>query len=494
MNDIFEKAINSLAVSNKQNEFEFHRKIYYECLEWIDKDDTFILVITGPRKCGKTFCLDQVSKKYNVELYDFKLNEKDNKGVNYFEDVILPATEGLFLLDEITYLPDYRDYLIRLNKHRIECQNKGIKYTKKVVITGSQSYAIDKIVSIALSASAETIQTSFIDFEEWLLWRNKISKYDECYIPTIEDFKDYMNNSSDFTKIRDNIKYIEDCIAETIVSESKMYTRIEGLVSGRVLDTTTVVNVMYSFLAKLHKKVNRDNFVDYTGAFRSVRVDNDNLKKVLSYNELNKRVHERFERRYKQLNSIDFESLYNSIIFLEQLDLITITKDVYELSNVDLSNKLYSNSYEKNGVEKLLKDCTICVKHPMFYFNMLKDVVPEFLEFDINIDNSVYGSALECLLRGLYSYKQRRNILYSYKYDGGEVDLLDFNEFKAYEFTVSETHKTIHFSKVDNEFECILISGNNKDEYNGYINKYFPECILELSRGNFIKYINKLSW
>ena len=77
----------------------FHRKIYYQCKNFIDNNSKPFCCLIGPRKVGKTVCLKQIENEYSALYIDLK---KDD-GVGLLER-ILNCDRDIVLIDEITYL------------------------------------------------------------------------------------------------------------------------------------------------------------------------------------------------------------------------------------------------------------------------------------------------------------------------------------------------------------------------------------------------------
>lgn len=505
MNDIFEKAINSLSVDSKSksvcNRKYIKRKIYYQCKDWIDNSNKNFLVITGPRKCGKTVCLEQIKEYYCTEhYYNFKEISSVDECNRVMEEVILPAKEGLFLLDEITYLTGYMHQLTAIDNSIVRNNVNGIQDTRKFIITGSHSYAIQNASMLALSTNATYLQTSFIDFEEWLLWRGHISKYGQEYKPTTLDFKDYVCNSNLFTKIDNNADYIKSCLDETVICELSLHSAVNGMVPSESIDTETVLSILYSFLAKLHKKATIKTLQNPVGGIVSARISNDDIKKQVKQSELERRVEEVFENLRSNKVPNNFEVIRTAIILLQQLDLITVTIPLDNIDNkimVDCKLSDMSNVY---STQTLLSKFNVCVKHPMFYANMIKELVPEIGEDYYNvIDQTILGSILECYLKGLFSYKLNSDILYCFEYYNndtqGEIDLIDFSSHTAYEFSVGRRHTLDHLKVLDKPWKCSLISGQEYERFEHSIqHEYYPNFVLKLSRGNFVKRLESLKY
>ena len=88
--------------------YEFRRDFYNLVMESIENNSVTFLI--GTRKCGKTVCLGQIHETLSNSSYiDLKnraaFEEKMNKFYKIL-DAIQADEEHVFLLDEITYMPD----------------------------------------------------------------------------------------------------------------------------------------------------------------------------------------------------------------------------------------------------------------------------------------------------------------------------------------------------------------------------------------------------
>lgn len=104
-------------------------------------------------------------------------------------------SDTIYLLDEITYLSDFDVEFCRIaEKYTYDNQYSKVK----IIITGSQAYSIRWFAMTAFATDAYYIRTSFIDFEEWLLYRNKISTYNQPYNCNENDYLDYIKIQLNF--------------------------------------------------------------------------------------------------------------------------------------------------------------------------------------------------------------------------------------------------------------------------------------------------------
>lgn len=129
------------------------------------------IVITGVRRCGKSFLLKIIQKKFNLEKKDFfYLNFNDERLVNFsiddFQKIIDFLNENdyknkcLLLLDEIQEVDNWEKWIDRIkNKYRI-------------IITGSNSKLLSSEISTTLTGRSISISLFPFSFKEFLVAKN----------------------------------------------------------------------------------------------------------------------------------------------------------------------------------------------------------------------------------------------------------------------------------------------------------------------------------
>lgn len=101
-----------------------------------------IIFLLGPRKCGKTVALKQISKNNaNYDYTDVKMLDSKEKA-EYIDKIITSIENNediVYLLDEVTYLdrPELEIEKIA-NSYADFCNN-----STKIVFTGSQSIVLN---------------------------------------------------------------------------------------------------------------------------------------------------------------------------------------------------------------------------------------------------------------------------------------------------------------------------------------------------------------
>lgn len=458
-------------------------------MNFINHSKKNFLILTGPRKCGKTFCFKQVEAELsNVKYYNFKYLVEDDVD-KIFEEISKTKQDTIFLLDEITYIRGFSEEFAKIAEEYTYPKGR----TSKLIITGSQSFAIRNAAHRAYATDAEYIQTNFIDFEEWLLYRGKISEYGEFYEPREEDCLDYIVNVSEFTNIDNNMEYIKSCIDETIISESKSYQLIYGMVSAYECNVSNILAIMYASLFSLHEQLGYSKFFSYHELLMKVKTCIEDRTK-LKASDLNKAIENRIMNHITPFEKMTVKQLKLSVQFLKELDLVTIVEQVKGNPSTSLRNWFYQEElkYDISNPVEFFKTMNICVKNPLFYINILKELLLDLPELELKdiLSRTIRGSMIECLLRGLLTYKDGTDFQYEFRCDNGEVDYINFCKKLCMEFSIkNKEDKETHFYKIPNneEFKKVLIT-KDKEYNNGVIDRVaYPKELLRLSRGHYVK-------
>ena len=468
----------------KAEEKVFHRKIFYQCCDFLENSRKSVLVISGPRKCGKTFCLRQLSSEFGYDYYNFKNLNTDEAEELLLE--LMSREEGVILLDEVTYIEGLFQWISKLDEIKFDKPNL------KFVITASQSYALYVTVSTAVGANAEFIRTSFIDFEEWLVYRNKIS-YGDSYEPTEDDFLDYISGGNIFTGILNNLDYIDDCVHETIVSESKSFYAINGIAHGTNDVSTVALFFMYMSLFDLHNRRSFARKNDYPNSLASIRISGGDDINYIKRSVFMDRVYNKLANLIIKVQKLTVYDIRNALRLLEQADLITIVEVSDDKFKLEKTEFLQSNNTTDIDKSDLFDNINIVPKNPIFYVNMLHEVLHELQREQLIkvLPKDLIGSIYECVIRGLFTYQDETNYQIEFQYDGGEIDYVNLGTREAIEISVGKNHTTKHFSMLPDSFSKLIITASDSEVIGDIKNENYLKILLELSRGNFVKRIVK---
>lgn len=454
---------------------EFHRDIFYDCVDFIeDKSESakVFCSLLGPRKCGKSECFKQLSVLYNVPIYDF--SNYDNKEMYRIINEICNLDNTIILIDEITYCNSYDLFLNKLASAFIG------RTDVKVLITGSQKQAINYFCEQSFSTEVKYIVTSFITFKEWVRYRYNL----ECSEDKLFLIKDYILYSRDFTKISDNKNYIRSCINETIESFSKAYRNVRYTTDINSVSENKIIGVFYSILFSLHNDSSLKTF--RKGILQLENIPHFVQGLELDGDDLVQKAKIKFTNIFGKLKKTSIEEFRIIISFLIDCDLITVTK---RINSLEEPNNDFWDDFINSTYEDIFRNYIFCVKHPMFYSNIIEElVIPIKRNFYDNIDNRFFGSVYECIARGYYGNYLNTHFLYEYQegknLSGAEIDIVDFITNTLVELSVGKNHEdTLQKLSVDSFNKIFVTDGAliSKSDVNYYSSHDFLIWLCEHS-------------
>ena len=128
-----------------------------------------IVMITGPRKVGKTTALLQLA--VNDETAEY-IDCGITGDVNYLEKIVHEGQEGLYLIDEFQKLKRHSDWIQAF--HNISADNTRIKF----VITGSIAAYTTFVSRVKGGGRNRLLHLPYITYLEYLYFMDVIKSYD----------------------------------------------------------------------------------------------------------------------------------------------------------------------------------------------------------------------------------------------------------------------------------------------------------------------------
>lgn len=458
-------------------QYEFRRDFYNLVKESLNQNAVSFLL--GTRKCGKTVCLKQLNEELSNSVYiDFKtLNEDEKLGV--FDEVIEAIKNNVkktFLLDEITYVKTAELEICKIANSLADINNSNTK----IVLTGSQSVALEAWANRAFAGNVGKIRVDFLTYSEFLRYKN----IDEV---SAETYNQFLFESADFYQFTSLEDYLKGCLEETIISNNNTSNYIFDndcyLLKNNV---DFLIDVCYQTLFTLHNQANvqtffKDNKLRDTivGTFRDVC-------KELNNRSVAEKIENSFIGSYNSIRSKELEMIKQAFLFLKKCDLITITPLARDLENIpDINRDLHADNSRINYKDELFKSFNISIKYPMFYVQILKDVLQE--DMPDKLPGIILGSIVECHAKGLLPQG------FEFKAididDNGnsvekEVDYVNLSKGIAVELTIQAKHKTC-FEKLPDYLNCSLLT-RDKNNMQGTVKKIaYYDYLYDLSKERY---------
>lgn len=222
----------------------------------IQTDNSFIQVITGVRRCGKSTMLHFLMNKYSKVAY---FNFEDPRIINFdirdFSrlDEIIPTDTEAYFFDEIQNVPQWEIYIRQLHD-----------FEKKVYITGSNASLLSRDLGTRLTGrylATELFPFSYLEFLQFLKLENSensIQKYLK-----MGGFPEYLktNNIEVLQNLFKDIVYRDIAIRYSIRNTKLLIDLALYLLSNIGKETT------FNSLKKIFKVGSANTIMDYSNWF-----------------------------------------------------------------------------------------------------------------------------------------------------------------------------------------------------------------------------------
>lgn len=425
--------------------YDFKRSFYYDVEKSVERNKvTFIL---GPRKCGKTVCMEQLADSIKTAVYvDFK-QKSDDEGFDVFlkiRESIQNDERVIYLLDEITYAPNPEKMICMFAQMFSEYDTNQVR----VVFAGSQSLALEAWGHTAFAGCAGYIRPDFLSYGEWLA-------YKQIEGASAESYEQFLYGAMDFYGIDSMQDYLQGCINETILSNTKTSNYIYGN-DCSLLNADILMDICYATLFTLHNHVSNAAFMKKDGLKEDIRAY---FADVCASLDLDARIGRSFISRYNSFKRRDLQILEQAFLFLRNCGLITVTPVSNDLEHVpdlewELERTAYGDSPRINVKDELFRSFNMCIRYPVFYMAILKDILGD--QMPERLPHGLLGSIVECQVRGMLPEKG------SCEYrdqSGNEVDYVNVVDRAAVEISIAnKSLKGTHFDCLPEDMQCLLLT------------------------------------
>lgn len=460
--------------------YEFYRDFYYLMTDLIkDNSVTFLL---GTRKCGKTVCLHQLKRNLEHTKYiDFKTIPTTDKQIDIFRDIldsINKNEETIYLLDEITYVENAEARICEIASVLTETNNAKTK----LVFTGSQSVALNAWADRAFAGNAGKLSVDFLTYSEFLRYKGLTEH-------TPETYNQFLYEVADFYKFNSLENYLKGCIEETVVSNAKASNCIFDNDCNLIRDKVDLlINICYQTMFTLHNNVTSSTFFKDNKLRDTIIGSFHEICKKLGNEAIAARIENSFIGGYSNIKSQDLSTLKQAFVFLKKCGLISITPIARELDSVpDVYRSMKLDKSDIDCKKDLFEKFNITIDHPMFYVQILKDILKE--EMPQELLGPLLGSIVECHARGLlpngFEYKT------TIDRDGieteCEIDYINLTDNLAVELTIGVKHGR-NFEILPDYMKNVCLTRNENKMHNGI--QYVDYCsyLFDLSKKRYLSY------
>lgn len=438
--------------------YVYKREFYYELEASIEKSNVVFLL--GPRKCGKTVALLQLDETYdNAEYHNFKIMTRD-ESLEIFDcikDAIINDLDTIFLLDEITYAFEPEKEINAIAMWLTKYTHSKVK----IIFTGSQSVALEAWANRAFCGNVAMVRTDFLSYREWL-------EYMKIPVSTEETYNRFLYEVDDFYGFVSLEDYLRGCLEETVISNQKTANVIMGN-DVYLLDVNTLLDICYATMFTLHNHVTSQGFSKSDKLSDAMYFYFRDVCKQIGSEEIGNRITNSFIGRYNNFRTRDLDTLKQAFLFLWRAGLITITPVSDNVENVpNVLRDLMSSDSKINYKDELFKNFNVCIRYPMFYMAILKDVLGK--EMPEHLPTALLGSIVECHVRGIlpeagaFEFKDMET---------HEIDYVNVRKLTSVEITVSNKRSgELNFRYLPNGYTHIVLT-KDKSGIIGYV-MYIP--------------------
>lgn len=252
---------------------EIKRDIYLEQLK-IRKDNGMIKVVTGIRRCGKSFLLFVLFKKYLLEngidsehIIEIALDGIENeelrdpkKCYQYIKDAIKDDKKYYLLLDEVQFLPRFEEVLNSL----LRMSNID------VYVTGSNSKFLSSDVVTEFRGRGDEIRIYPLSFAEFY------NAYDGDYDDAWDEYMTYggLPQVAQFSMERQKAEYLKNIFTNVYIKDVVERNKIQN-----VNEIGTLVDILASIIGaptnptRISNTFKSEQGVDYSNKTISNHID-----------------------------------------------------------------------------------------------------------------------------------------------------------------------------------------------------------------------------
>jgi len=223
--------------------------------------DSFALIITGVRRCGKSTLLHQLIKKqkkaYYLNLEDPRLEGFDLGDFNKIEAIMkeMYGKGGTYFFDEIQVIPQWERYIRYL-----------VDKKEKVVLTGSNAALLSKELGTKLTGRHLDYELFPFSFKEFL----DLKKLE----PSLESFKEYFFQGGFPEFLKKNTPTIfHDLLSDIIMKDIAIRFNIKNIETLRKIAIFLISNVgkefSYNSIKKMFEIKSVQSVIDYICFFEN---------------------------------------------------------------------------------------------------------------------------------------------------------------------------------------------------------------------------------
>jgi len=347
----------------------------------INIEDSFALIITGVRRCGKSTFLNQLIKKqkkaYYLNLEDPRLEGFDLADFNKIEVIMkeIYGEGGTYFFDEIQNIPKWEKFIRYL-----------IDKKEKVVITGSNASLLSRELGTKLTGRYIQIEMFPFSFKEFLDMK-KLNG-------SLESFKDYFYKGGfpEFLK-KENPLILHGLLSDIIMKDIAVRFNIKNTNTLNKIAVFLISNVgkefSYNSIKKMFDIKSVQSVIDYISFFEDA---------YLTFNT------PRFSYSFKQ-QQVNPKKAYSIDNGFSNNNSASFSKDNGKM----LENLVFLSlrrKYKDIFYFQQKKECDFLIKE--------KDKITQAIQVCFDFNEETKDRELIGLLEALREFKLKRGLILTY--------------------------------------------------------------------------------
>lgn len=347
-------------------------------------EDSFALIITGVRRCGKSTLMNQLLKKqkkgYYLNLEDPRLGGFDFSDFNKVESIMkeLYGEGGVYFFDEIQNVPEWERFVRYL-----------VDKKERVVLTGSNVSILSKELGTKLTGRHLSIELFPFSFWEFL----SLKKQE----PSINSFEEYLTSGGfpEYIK-KENPEVLHELLSDIVMKDIAARFGIKNTAILNKIVIYLISNVgkefSYNSIKKMFEIKSVKSVIDYISFFENAYLVFTLPRFSYSYKQqqVNPKKVYSIDNGFSSNNSASFSKDYGKM--LENLVFLSLRKKYKDIFYFQEKNECDFIIKEKDKITKAFQVC-----------------------FDFNEDNK--DREINGLLEVLEKFNLKEGIILTYKQD-----------------------------------------------------------------------------
>ena len=345
-------------------------------------EDSFALIITGVRRCGKSTFLNQLLKRqkkgYYLNLEDPRLGGFDLSDFNKVEVIMkeVYGDGGVYFFDEIQIIPGWERFVRYL-----------VDKKEKIVLTGSNASILSRELGTKLTGRHLSVELFPFSFKEFLSMKKEVS--------SIHSFEEYFIKGGfpEYLK-KENPNVLHELLSDIVMKDIAARFGIKNTTVLNKIVIYLISNVgkefSYNSIKKIFEIKSVKSVIDYISFFENAYLVFTLPRFSYSYKQqqVNPKKIYSIDNGFSFNNSASFSKDHGKM--LENLVFLTLRRDYKDIFYFQEKNECDFVIKEKDKITHIFQVC-----------------------FDLNEDNK--DREINGMIEALEKFDLKEGIILTYK-------------------------------------------------------------------------------